>query len=47
MMQMLVANFDLLFLESRILKETNGTLQFENTELQEYLAAKSCVDKTI
>lgn len=40
MMQMLVANFDLLFLESRILKETNGTLQFENTELQEYLAAK-------
>lgn len=40
MTQMLVANFDLFFFESRILKETNGTLQFENTELQEYLAAK-------
>lgn len=40
MTQMLVANLDLLFFESRILKETNGTLQFENTELQEYLAAK-------
>ena len=40
MAQMLVTNFDLLFFESRILKDTNGTLQFENTELQEYLAAK-------
>lgn len=40
MTQMLVANFDLLFFESRILKDTNGILQFENTELQEYLAAK-------
>ena len=40
MTQMLIANFDLLFFESRILKETNGILQFENTELQEYLAAK-------
>lgn len=40
MTQMLVANFDLLFFESRILKESNGILQFENTELQEYLAAK-------
>ena len=40
MTQMLLANFDLLFFESRILKDTNGTLQFENTELQEYLAAK-------
>ena len=40
MTQMLVTNFDLLFFESRILKDTNGTLQFENTELQEYLAAK-------
>lgn len=40
MTQMLVTNFDLLFFESRILKETNGILQFENTELQEYLAAK-------
>ena len=40
MTQMLVANFDLLYFESRILKDTNGTLQFENTELQEYLAAK-------
>lgn len=40
MTQMLVASFDLLFFESRILKDTNGTLQFENTELQEYLAAK-------
>jgi hypothetical protein len=38
--QMLLANFDLLFFESRILKNTNGILQFENTELQEYLAAK-------
>ena len=40
MTQMLITNFDLLFFESRILKDTNGTLQFENTELQEYLAAK-------
>ena len=40
MTQMLIANFDLLFFESRILKDTNGILQFENTELQEYLAAK-------
>ena len=40
MTQMLVANFDLLFFENRILKNTNGTLQFENSELQEYLAAK-------
>lgn len=40
MTQMLIANFDLLFFENRILKETNGTLQFESTELQEYLAAK-------
>lgn len=40
MTQMLVANFDLLYFESRILKEKNGVLQFENTELQEYLAAK-------
>ena len=40
MTQMLVTNFDLLFFESRILKDTNGTLQFENTEIQEYLAAK-------
>ena len=38
--QMLIANFDLLFFENRILKDTNGILQFENTELQEYLAAK-------
>lgn len=40
MAQMLIANFDLLFFQNRILKETNGALQFENTELQEYLAAK-------
>lgn len=40
MTQMLTANFDLLFFQSRILKDTNGVLQFENTELQEYLAAK-------
>lgn len=40
MTQMLIANFDLLFFESRILKDTDGTLQFESTELQEYLAAK-------
>lgn len=40
MAQMLVVNFDLLYFESRILKDTNGILQFENTELQEYLAAK-------
>lgn len=38
--QMLIANFDLLYFENRILKETNGVLQFENTEIQEYLAAK-------
>lgn len=43
MTQMLLANFDLLFFKSRILKETNGILQFENTELQEYLAAKELV----
>lgn len=40
MTQMLIANFDILFFASRILKETNGILQFENTEIQEYLAAK-------
>lgn len=40
MAQMLVVNFDLLYFESRILKDTDGILQFENTELQEYLAAK-------
>lgn len=40
MTHMLIANFDLLFFESRILKDTNGMLCFENTELQEYLAAK-------
>ena len=40
MAQMLVVNFDLLYFESRILKDTNGILQFENTELQDYLAAK-------
>lgn len=40
MTQMLIANFDILYFESRILKDTNGVLQFENTELQEYLAAK-------
>lgn len=38
--QMVLANFDLLFFQNRIMKETNGLLQFENTELQEYLAAK-------
>lgn len=40
MTQMFMTNFDLLYFESRILKDTDGTLQFENTELQEYLAAK-------
>ena len=40
MAQMFIANFDLLYFESRILKNTNGILQFENTELQEYLATK-------
>lgn len=40
MTQMLISNVDLLFFENRILKKTNGVLQFENTELQEYLAAK-------
>ena len=40
MAQMFVVNFNLLYFESRILKDTNGTLQFENTELQEFLAAK-------
>lgn len=39
MTQMFIANFDLLFFESRILKNTDRILQFENTELQEYLAA--------
>ena len=40
MAQMLLANFDILFFENRILKDTNGTLKFESTEIQEYLAAK-------
>lgn len=40
MSQILLANFDLLYFESRILKETQDDLQFENTELQEYLATK-------
>lgn len=40
MTQMFIANFDLLYFESRILKDTNGILQFDNTELQEYLAGK-------
>lgn len=40
MAQMLLANFDLLFFENRILKYTNEKLQFNNSELQEYLAAK-------
>lgn len=40
MTQMFISNVDLLFFENRILKDTNGILQFENTELQEYLAAK-------
>ena len=40
MSQMLLANFDILFFESRILKDTNGILKFESTEIQEYLASK-------
>lgn len=40
MAQMLLANFDLLFFENRILKYTDGKLQFNNSEIQEYLAAK-------
>lgn len=40
MAQMLLANFDLLFFENRILKYTNEKLQFNNSEIQEYLAAK-------
>lgn len=40
MTQMLIANFDILFFENRILKDINGILEFENTEFQEYLAAK-------
>ena len=40
MAQMLLANFDILFFENRILQDTNGILKFENTEFQEYLAAK-------
>ncbi len=40
MTQMIIANFDILYFESRILRDTNGVLQFDNTELQEYLAAK-------
>ena len=40
MAQMLLANFDILFFENRILKDTSGILEFENTEIQEYLAAK-------
>lgn len=40
MAQMLLANFDILFFESRILKDTNGILKFESTEIQEYLASK-------
>lgn len=40
MAQMLIANFDLLFFENRILKCTGNNLQFHNGEIQEYLAAK-------
>ena len=40
MTQMFVTNFDILFFENKILKATNETLQFQNSELQEYLAAK-------
>ena len=40
MAQMLLANFDLLFFENRILKYINEKLQFNNSEIQEYLAAK-------
>ena len=40
MAQLLISNLELLFFENRILKNTNGVLQFENTEIQEYLAAK-------
>lgn len=40
MAQMLIANVDILYFENRILIKTNEVLKFENTELQEYLAAK-------
>lgn len=40
MAQILLANFDLLFFENRILKYTNEKLQFNHSEIQEYLAAK-------
>ena len=40
MAQMLLANLDLLYFENRILKCTGNNLQFNNSEIQEYLAAK-------
>lgn len=40
MAQMLIANVDLLYFQNRILIDEGNKLKFENTELQEYLAAK-------
>lgn len=40
MPQMLIANVDLLYFQNRILIDEGNKLKFENTELQEYLAAK-------
>ena len=46
MAQMLISNFDLFFFENRILKCTGSNLQFHNSEIQEYLAAKELCRQT-
>lgn len=40
MSQMLIANVDLMYFQNRILIDIGDKLKFENTQLQEYLAAK-------
>lgn len=40
MAQMLIANVDLFYFQNRILIDNGKNLKFENTQLQEYLAAK-------
>lgn len=40
MSQMLIANVDLLYFQNKILIDNGEKLKFENTQLQEYLAAK-------
>ncbi len=40
MASILISNVDLFFFQNRIMKESNEKLLFENTQLQEFLAAK-------